>query len=151
MSPSHDNIDFPVRGWFAGEPIPDLSQIDPERRREILRPLKTRTRHWAAATAGRRSPEALTLVTELGLEPEPTRASELQATAWTNPFPAPAAGPGRGRGTRPQVAVRLGPIQLERLQEAAELLGLRRTQLARTLIVNGVNRILYEERRRQSR
>jgi hypothetical protein len=46
------------------------------------------------------------------------------------------------------VGVRLGPIQLERLDAAARELGLRRTQLARMLVVNGVNRLLYETRRR---
>jgi hypothetical protein len=52
-----------------------------------------------------------------------------------------------GRGN-PQVGIRLRPRDFERLGKAAELYGVRRTTLARMMVIRGVNAILDAELRR---
>jgi hypothetical protein len=53
-----------------------------------------------------------------------------------------------GRGN-PQVSIRLRPRDFERLGRAAELYGVRRTTLARMMVIRGVKAILDTELRRE--
>jgi hypothetical protein len=53
-----------------------------------------------------------------------------------------------GRGN-PQVSIRLRPADFERLGKAADLYGVRRTTLARMMVIRGVTAILDTEMRRQ--
>ncbi len=137
-------IDYPVAGWLFGEPIPDLDELPSERWREVLGPLSGRTRTWAmrrVANVDRRI-AAMELAVELE-EHDKQRADALRrAAARSSPLPAPRAD---REGLR-QVNLKLRPDQVEDLRRLASTLALKPTQLARMLVVNGVRRMLYEER-----
>jgi hypothetical protein len=53
-----------------------------------------------------------------------------------------------GRGN-PQVSIRLRPRDFERLGQAADLYGVRRTTLARMMVIRGITAILDSELRRE--
>src|SRR2546421_4843977 len=110
MSPSFE-IDFPIRSWYRGEPVPDLRKIDRSRWREALTPLSHAARMEAARAAPKRGfldPEdAMILVTKLELE-DGGRRRALGRIAERPPIqPPPRAGAaGEVRSSR-QVNVRL--------------------------------------------
>lgn len=43
---SGGDIDYPVKGWLLGEPLPDLDRLPRARWREVLAPLSSRARDW---------------------------------------------------------------------------------------------------------
>jgi hypothetical protein len=92
---------------------------------------KVRSEKEQAAAAGLPGPDDLDK--ERALPDEETRFSR---DAWG------------GRGN-PQVSIRLRPHDFERLDRAAELYGVRRTTLARMMVIRGVKAILDTELRRE--
>ena len=139
---SYDGI--PIRGFYFGEPVPDLDALPRERWPDVLRPLRERTQR--RAVGGLRSPEAVVagqiLVSELMLEGGAARTRARQVPPPRMPRGAPPT-----KGSLRQVNFRLGPDEHARLREAARLFGMPPTTLARVLTVRGVNAALYEERR----
>ena len=137
----HDGI--PIRGYYFGEPVPDLNLLPRERWPEVLRPLRERTRRYAVA--GLRTQEAYIagqiLVSDLTLEDGAARSRARQAAPPRMPTGAPPT-----KGAQRQVNFRLGPDEHARLRNAAELFGMPPTTLARVLTVRGVDAALYEER-----
>jgi len=137
-------IDYPVAGWLFGEPIPNLDELPSERWREVLGPLSGRTRTWAmrrVANIDRRI-AAMELAAELEKHDQQRADALRRAAARSSPLPAPRTD---REGLR-QVNLKLRPDQVEDLRRLAATLSLKPTQLARMLVVNGVRRMLYEER-----
>lgn len=64
--PTHDGM--PIRGWHYGEPIPDLDRIPQERWREVLAPLRRRTRQVAMSATQGDVRAAAILVGELSVD-----------------------------------------------------------------------------------
>lgn len=137
----HDGI--PIRGWYGGEPVPDLDRIPQERWREVLAPLRRATRQWAAAGTQSDVVAATILVSQLADADSAARHRAVSA-----PPPGMPAGAPPARGAGRQVNFRLGPDEFERVAEAARLFAMRPTTLARVLTMRGVDRALYEHRRR---
>jgi len=134
----------PIRGWWRGEPIPDLAALPQERWRDVLRPLSPFTRKQASPGV-RSIAEARVfsqIIGELSLEDGDRRARAQNA-----PPPAMPAGAMPANEASRQINFRLGPSEYERLVEVAKLFAMRPTTLARVLTVRGVERALYEERR----
>lgn len=140
--PTNDGI--PIRGYYFGEPVPDLSALPRERWPEVLRPLRERTQRRAVSSL--QNSEDLTaghvLVSDLMLEDGAARARANEA-----PPPAMPSGAPPAKGPCRQVNFRLGPGEHARLVKAARLFGMPPTTLARVLTVRGVDAALYEERR----
>ena len=152
MCPSFQ-IDFPIRSWFRGEPVPDLRKIDRARWREALTPLSHAARLEAARGAPKRrflEPEdAMILVTKMELE-DGARHSALGRVAARPPTqPPPRVGEAGAVRTTRQMNVRLSLRQFADLANAAALLGMKPTQLARQFILAGTGRVLYEHRRQE--
>ena len=134
---------IPIHGHHCGEPIPDLRRIPRERWREVLRPLRQRTRRYSLASSGSLWREAVQVVSELDIEdPAPFMAR----SAASDP-PRMPAGVAPSRAPARQISFRLDADEYGRLCAAAELYSLRPTTLARVLTTRGVDRALYEERR----
>ncbi len=137
---THDGI--PISRWYFGEPVPDLDRIPRERWREVLIPLRHRTRQIAMAGTQKDFVAAAQLVGGLLIE-----VGDSGARARDAPPPGLPEGAPPSRGASRQVNFRLGPDAHERLLEAARLFEMRPSALARLLTVRGVDRALYEERR----
>lgn len=140
-----DETGMPIRGHHYGEPAPDLRRIPRERWRSALAPLSGRARRVAAATVSGPDDvlDVMQLIGELMLE-DPLAPRERPV-----PVPrTPRAGPPPARGASRQVSFRLGAHEHAQLVRAAGLFALRPAVLARLLTVRGVERALYEERRR---
>ena len=137
----HDGV--PIRGYYLGEPVPDLNALPRERWADVLRPLRERTRRYAVA--GLRTQEAYVagqiLVSDLTLQDGAARSRARQAAPPRMPGGAPPT-----KGSQRQVNFRLGPDEHARPRKAAELFGMPPTTLARVLTVRGVDAALYEER-----
>ncbi len=152
MCPSFE-IEFPIHSWYRGEAVPDLRRVDRGRWREALTPLSHAARVIAARAAPKRGfldPEdAMILVARLELE-DGRRQAALARSASSPPTQTPprARAPGEARTTR-QVNVRLSRRQFSDVAEAAALLGMKPTQLARQFILSGTGRLLYERRRQE--
>jgi hypothetical protein len=136
----HDGM--PIAEWYAGEPVPALDRIARERWREVLAPLRHRTRLRARDRTHSDVSAAGVLVGELLLDD-----GDGVARAASAPPPAMPRGalPARRGGPR-QVNFRLSADEYARLEEVARLFAMRPTTLARALTVRGVDRALYEER-----
>ena len=162
-----DGLDFPVRRSYFGEPVPDLTRLEPKRWREVLSQISPGARRAAVATAtGPGVGKAMTLVAWLDLQRPDAR--------WTPPTPPAAPGtasaPGadgadadhadaardaHSTGTRAatrdrerrslQVHIRLREHERRTLARAAEVAGLLPAQLARMLVVQGATRLLIQE------
>lgn len=139
--PVHDGV--PIRGWYGGEPVPDLDRIPQERWREVLAPLRHATRQWACAGTQSDVVAAGILLSELW-----EADSDARDRAVSAPPPGMPAGAPLLRGAGHQVNFRLGHDEYERLAEAARLFAMRPTTLARVLTMRGVDRALHEHRRR---
>jgi hypothetical protein len=139
---SHDGI--PIRGYYFGEPVPDLNALPRDRWPEVLRPLRERTQR--RAVGGLRSQEAVVaghvLVSKLMLEDGAATHRAREAPPPRMPRGAPPT-----KGSLRQVNFRLGPDEHARLLDAARLFGMPPTTLARVLTVRGVDAALYEQRR----
>src|SRR2546423_8025823 len=149
MSPSFE-IDFPIRSWYRGEPVPALRKIDRSRWREAVTPLSHGARMEGAQAAPKRGvldPEdAMILVTKMELE-DGGRRTALGRVAERPPTQTPPrASTGEVRNTR-QMNVRLSLRQFAELATAAALLGMKPTQLARQFILAGTGPVLYQHRR----
>jgi len=139
---SHDGN--PIRGYYFGEPVPDLNALPRERWPDVLRPLRERTQR--RAVSGLHSKEAVVagqiLVSDLMMEHTAARTRAREAAPPRMPRGAPPT-----RGSLRQVNFRLGPDEHARLLEAARLFGMPPTTLARVLTVRGIDAALYEQRR----
>jgi hypothetical protein len=119
--------DFPT----DGEGLPLLAEIPRERWGEALKPLPHRLRRQVV-TQQRAGLEGIALVARLELEdPVPGLVT-----------PRPPSAPVAGRADRRQVNLKLEADQHERLRQAARTLGLAPTQLARLLVLRGVDEML---------
>jgi len=135
---------MPTTPRIGGRPIPDLTRIPERLWQEVLLPLTHAERRAAAfdIALGARMHAAIALTESMppGFSLAAARKSIKEGT--TVPAPRPLEGP-----VRPQVNIRLDANHHERLLTAAELLGQKPTQLARMLVVNGVNRIFADQAR----
>lgn len=149
-----EGLDFPVWRSWDSEPVPDLSQLEPTRWREVLARISPGARRAAMATVpSEHFCRALALVGWLDLH-GPHRP-------WRPPSPPPAPGAGQGmtpeqadaavvsavpvRHGRRQVNVRLREHDFLTLARAADLTGTTPGVLARALVVRGATRLLIEE------
>jgi hypothetical protein len=129
---------FPIYGSIAGEPLPDLTRI-PER-------------DWSAALAPISGPSRRMATTRLDQAAFARAAMielELPPARWTpsvpeSSLPRALAQVGRGGDRARQVNVRLRKHEHAVLVEAAAVLAMTPTQLARTLMVDGARRTLAE-------
>jgi len=141
---SAGEIDYPVKGWLLGEPLPDLDRLPRARWREVLAPLSSRARDW---TIRRVAPENIVAAVELDLElageDEKRREAMRRVAARGQSLPEPRV----ARTVARQLNLKVSAEQMADLR-LAEMLSLRPTQLARMLVLSGVRRMLYEEGRR---
>jgi hypothetical protein len=143
-----DLLDAPdAPAAFAPRDAPDLRQLPRHQWAEAL----ARVTHFArcrAAQAFGEGPDfdhAMQLVADLFMEhgDRPRRPEVRRATP---ELPVPRTiGPPDSRGI--QVNVRLRPLHHARLVEAAELVGMSPTALARTFMVDGTRRLLAQRDR----
>lgn len=142
---SAGEIDYPVKGWLLGEPLPDLDRLPRARWREVLAPLSSRARDW---TIRRVAPENIVAAVELDLElageDEERREAMRRVAARGQSLPEPRV----ARTVARQLNLKVSAEQMVDLRRLAEMLSLRPTQLARMLVLSGVRRMLYEEGRR---
>ncbi|MEA2273288.1 MAG: hypothetical protein QOI98_1996 [Solirubrobacteraceae bacterium] len=139
--------DFPVADYLAGEPIPNLARIPVRDWRRVMAPLTMPARRAAIRTSPTdHLSEAMVIGAELEIEDIDRRARREAVLAHAVAVPTPSVSP-RPRSRSRQVNFRLGPNASSRLDRAAELLGMKPGALARSLTLNGVNRILYEDAR----
>lgn len=133
-----------ILGRTGGEPIPDLGRLPPEQWKAALRPLTVPARRYALAEAPSRPEiDGLVLQAELEFEDWEREANLRESVESGVSIPAPSI-PRAARGR--QINFRLGPTGAEQLDRAAALLGMKPTTLARALTINGVGRILFENR-----
>jgi hypothetical protein len=136
---------IPTRGKMGAYPVPDLSRLPRERWAEALRQVPFAVREKAAWTLGdlKTITEAGVLAREIEAQEQDRRKAARDAIAFPGPLPG-------GRGALPrrpryqQVNFRLLRGQHERLCEAAAMLGMKPTQLARTLTLRGVAQVIAE-------
>ena len=140
-----DELDFPVRRIYDGEPVPDLARLEPSRWREVLSRISPHARRLAMATAtGDGVDQAMKLVGWLDVY-GPT-------DHWTPPVPADAVSSDSQGGSPPtrerqrhQLNVRLRENERRTVLQAARVSGLLPSQLARMLVVQGATRLLIHE------
>ena len=115
--------------------LPALREIPRERWREVLRPYPHLTRKLALGGLGRAlTPDEWLMLAELELEdPLPMRVATPRVPEGTA-VPAPPA--------RRQVNISLGGERYEQLTQASVGVGLKPAQLARLLVVRGVDQML---------
>ena len=140
--PEHDD-EIPIKGWWAGHPMPDLARIPRERWVEVLRQTHPSVREKASQTLG-----------EIALMGEANRIAwrilaeenaRKQAARASIAFPAPLPGAAVPRRTRfKQVNFRLTRAQYDDLCEAASIIGMKPTALARMLAIRGATQMLAE-------
>ncbi|HEX8104527.1 MAG TPA: hypothetical protein VF533_18060 [Solirubrobacteraceae bacterium] len=129
---------MPVRNVDLGRrSVPDLARIDRARWVEVLLPLSRKDRMDAALHPLIRGGAAYEVAKDL---PPPASEAAWSAIGGAPAVPVPSA---PSRAAR-QVNFRLTDEELADLQRAAHVLGLRPTQLARMLVLNGVRRMLVE-------
>ena len=130
--------DFPIAQLHTGQPVPDLHRTDPARWHELLAPLSPAARQAAIHTAA--TPDEVRKAWELAgvlqLEDGERRDRLRRAAREAPSLAAPAARPRATLAGR-QVNVRLRHRDFAALTEAAALLDIKPTQLARTFIING--------------
>jgi hypothetical protein len=138
----HDGM--PITGYYRGEPIPDLNELPQDRWLDVLRPLSYWPRSHAVSRirAIEHINDARAVIGQL-LSEDGRRLRSLDDGP---PPPLPTGAP-PPHGASRQINVRLGPSEHADLLKAATVFATRPTTLARMLIVRGVNRALYEERR----
>lgn len=156
MTEEPDTGEFPITGHHWGQPLPDLRLIDRERWVDALAPLEKPSRIVALSNCHMHEldDEMVGVFVELMLRDG--QRSRLKAEEFHRATPPPA---GRveskdvirerrryAAGGR-QINLRFGPEDYRSLARAADEHGLKPTQLARLLVVNGLRRIEYERRR----
>jgi hypothetical protein len=142
--------DWPIKEYLRGEPVPDLSSIPREDWLRALGPLTRPARRRAMFEApfvdGSDHRAFSGQLEEYDLD----RADRLDrvraATGAVAPVPTPEVGSTPQLRSR-QINVKLGPKEHSELIAMAKAVGLKPTQLARQLVMNGVRRMRYEERR----
>jgi hypothetical protein len=146
-----DELDFPIRRAYHGEPVPDLARLEQRRWREVLSQISPGARRAAMATAtGDGVDRAMKLVgwldvygpTDSWKPPTPPDAPSIEATGFEREGASSRA---RERGHRHQLNVRLREHERRTLARAAEVAGLLPSQLARMLVVQGATRLLIHE------
>ena len=143
----HDNDQpFPSIEFFAGHYLPDLPRIPRAQWRAALAPLGPMARERCL----RQQPleiymPVFELICQLDAEDVRRRRAMRRAALATDAVPTPSAGAGHRRVR--QVNARLFERDFLRLQQAAGLLGVRPSELARTFIVRGTARVLEEHER----
>jgi hypothetical protein len=150
-----DELDFPVRRAYYGEPVPDLARLEQSRWREVLSQISPGARRLAMATAtGDGVDKAMKLVGWLDIygpsdswrPPTPLDAPGSEAVASRPKGTPSAAGQRSSRGReRHQLNLRLREHEHRTLVQAAKVAGLRPSQLARMLVVQGATRMLIHE------
>jgi hypothetical protein len=138
---------IPYVGLNRVHPTPDLSQIPRERWREVLRETHRSVREDAARTAMSidlaAGAHAIGLMLEINQEETAMRDRASQAAAIADPLPVARLKRSRAGRIR-QLNFRLTAAEHADLLRAADILGLRPTQVARMLTMRGVNQVLRE-------
>ena len=144
---------WPILHEWRGFPIPDLRQIPREHWLAAVRPLSgSHTADFALrqALAPIAHEDQQALRTEIildeisGTRPGPPLEAVSSADLQIDHPPA-----GRHRRNSQQLNMRLTAAEHAALSDAARTVGLKPTQLARTFVLNGTRRLLYEVRSRE--
>lgn len=148
--------DLPITGHWRGVPLPDLRLIDRDRWFEALAPLDKHTRTLALSRCRKHEldDEMIDIWVQLMFH-DGERQAQRDETRNRGVLPpsgrVDAEEAARERRRREaggrQVNLRLVPADYRALADAADEHGLKPTQLARLLVVNGLRRIEYERRR----
>ncbi|HVS29052.1 MAG TPA: hypothetical protein VHE14_05840 [Solirubrobacteraceae bacterium] len=151
LSGAEFGVDYPILGSTVGDPIPDLAAIDPSQWKAVLRPINPWAREFAIRRMDWRDLRRLdadVIVRELRREEAQLRRDGLRRAARADGLPSSHGTPRlTPRRTNRQLNVRLPPEHRERLEQAADLLGMSAAGLARMLIVHGANRVLADSGR----
>jgi len=141
---------WPILYEWQGFPIPDLRQIPPEDWVRAVRPLRgsylaesAREQAIGALDDADRQALRIRIIEELTSGQAPPLP--LDAVSGTDLL-VDAPPPGRRRVNSQQVNLRITAQEYLALADAAQLSGLRPTQLARTFVLNGTRRLLHEAR-----
>jgi len=148
MPDQHEPV--PLRGQYAGHPVPDLDRLPRERWEEVLRQVPPAVREFAASALSTHEDvlEAHAVAREINYDEYDRKQRAREAIGFPPPVPVPEAPRPLGQRRAPhQVNFRLHPVQYEKLVDAAEFLGMKPSQLARFLTLRGVSQVLAERDR----
>jgi hypothetical protein len=148
----------PIEQHVNGEPLPDLRKVPREQWRAALLPLSPLQRRTVLTQSGAPMPVVAELMYETGMHDHVVKEAALDVISRSgspdasgdlalSPELAAEREGRRARTTSRQVNLRLDPGEYAELERSARAVGLKPTQLARQLVLTGVRRIRYEQRR----
>jgi len=141
---------WPLKVELWGIPIPDLRRIAQDDWIAAVRPLYDNVDGLNAAIRSAPSVEQWPLRWRIAEDqvanppPPPRPPTQVSSADLQLPDPDARVRPKPKRAGPRQISMRLSVAEYARLVEAARIAGLKPTQLARTFVLNGTRRLLYE-------